>query len=250
VLEWGVDAVLLWWEPGAFPESLCAEYLAEAKPTPVLFLGSGAPPVAEVDAVWFDLYAAGRLSAEYLVASGHRQIAVLGGRRVREDPRAAAVHDLLHDHGLSAPLVIAEEGHPNTPSVTLAPLGNGNDAALQLGRSAVRTALLQADQDIPTALVAVNDLMALGALRAIADLGLRVPQDISVVSCDATWVAPNLAPALTAVTMPFAELARTGATLLARRLNPSGDEESLAPQRTILTPELILRESVAAPRTR
>lgn len=101
--------------------------------------------------------------------------------------------------------------------------------------------LLQAH---PTAIVVINDLLALGVLRAIANAGLRVPEDISVASFDDIDMAAYLNPALTTVRMDAEELGRAAIRIILNRLrNPK-----LPPQQVTIASDLVLRASTGKTR--
>jgi DNA-binding LacI/PurR family transcriptional regulator len=91
----------------------------------------------------------------------------------------------------------------------------------------------------PTALIAINDLLAIGVIRAAVDLKLRVPDDLSLVSYDNIPMANYLVPRLTSVTKDARTLGRKAFDLLLTRLqNPD------LPRQQIHSPaRLIIRES-------
>lgn len=90
----------------------------------------------------------------------------------------------------------------------------------------------------PTALLAMNDYVALGALRAATDLGLSVPQDVSVVSCDAFCHSDFFTPRLTTLNRHDRRLGQYAIELLLARI-----QSTTLPHRPDLSPELLLRES-------
>jgi LacI family transcriptional regulator len=94
----------------------------------------------------------------------------------------------------------------------------------------------------PTALVIANNLMALGTVRAAAELRLRLPEDIALIAFDETEWAPFLAPPLTTVAYPTYELGRTAGELLERRLA----DLTRAPVSVFLPPTLVVRGSCGA----
>ena len=106
---------------------------------------------------------------------------------------------------------------------------------LEGGRRATR-ALLAANLNV-TAIVCVNDVMAVGTLRALRDSGLRVPQDISVTGFDNTKLAQFCNPSLTSVHIPRDEI---GQTIWERLINA---ENTLLEQEFVIDPELVVRES-------
>jgi LacI family transcriptional regulator len=94
----------------------------------------------------------------------------------------------------------------------------------------------------PTAVVAFNDLHATAVLKALDDLGLRVPRDVAVVGQNNQDFTPFLVPPLTTVTHAVQQLGRQGAELLLQRLAWPDDEPWL-PHRIAIEPTLIVRES-------
>lgn len=97
--------------------------------------------------------------------------------------------------------------------------------------------------DPPTAIFAMSNMMMPGVLQALADLGLKVPKDVSVIGIDDFDTAPIMNPPLTVVAVPIAEVAKSAiSTLLdeiATHRPPGGGRE-------IYSPELIVRSSTRA----
>jgi len=94
-----------------------------------------------------------------------------------------------------------------------------------------------------TALVCYNDIAAIGAIRALMDHGLRVPQDVSVVGFDDIQGAAFHNPSLTTIRQPLKQMGITAARVLLQRIR--GQEEF--PDSIAIEPELKVRESTAAP---
>jgi len=107
---------------------------------------------------------------------------------------------------------------------------SGFEAALTLLRPASR----------PTAIFAANDLMAMGAIMAVRELGLGCPEDVSVVGFDNLDLVDLLQPPLTTVQQPVYRLGVTATELLIQRINGLKD----APREILLETELIRRGSV------
>jgi DNA-binding LacI/PurR family transcriptional regulator len=105
------------------------------------------------------------------------------------------------------------------------------------GGSAGMARLLAADPDLD-AVFAASDLMALGALRTLAEAGRRVPEDVAVIGFDDILEAELSTPALTTVRQPLDELGRTMTRMLLARV--AGEEP---PRRTVLPVELVRRAS-------
>ncbi len=93
----------------------------------------------------------------------------------------------------------------------------------------------------PSALFVANNLMLIGVMRALGDLGLRVPEDVSVCSIDDFPWASAFKPALTVVQQPIAEMSEAAFRMLAARLRG----EKGPPQRRLFAPKLIVRKSTA-----
>jgi LacI family xylobiose transport system transcriptional regulator len=105
--------------------------------------------------------------------------------------------------------------------------------------ASARQMLLDRTDDRPTAIVAMSDLMAIGAINAGWDAGLHVGQDLAVVGFDDAPVARFLRPSLTSLRQPIAEVGERLATMLADLC--SG--RSLSERQVLLPPELVVRES-------
>ena len=102
---------------------------------------------------------------------------------------------------------------------------------------------LLASRPRPTAIFVSNNLMMIGLLQAVAQAGLSVPKDISVVSIDDFPWAAGVTPGLTTVRQPVKAIAMSAFDCLAARI--AGDESE--PRRIVLEPELVVRQSCAAP---
>jgi LacI family transcriptional regulator len=107
--------------------------------------------------------------------------------------------------------------------------------SLEGGRLAARTLL--AANPRPTAIVCVNDLTAVGALRELRDRGLRVPEDVSITGFDNVKLAQFCDPPLTTVHIPRDEIGRTICECLMT------DERALRAHEFVIDPELVVRES-------
>jgi DNA-binding LacI/PurR family transcriptional regulator len=92
----------------------------------------------------------------------------------------------------------------------------------------------------PTAIVAANDLLALGAIRACHELKLKVPQDVAIIGFDDIAVAQLVTPALTTLQQPQRQIAREVVALLMHRIQT---KDLSGPRRLAYEPELVIRES-------
>ena len=169
-----------------------------------------------------------RAATEHLVELGHRRIALITGTRgwTATEERVAGYRTALAAAGLRSVDGLVVEGHFTTET--------GHAAAQQLLDLA----------EPPTAIFASNDNMAVGAMRAVLERGLRVPDEISIVGFDDTELARNVFPRLTTVRQPLAELGRTAVSLL-NRLIEGRRTEAL---RIELATRLVVRESTGPAR--
>lgn len=92
----------------------------------------------------------------------------------------------------------------------------------------------------PTAVCAANDMLAMGAMRAFEEYGVRIPSDISLAGMDNIDMGARLKPKLTSVSIAQSEIGRTAAELVVKRLK--GEETGLS-RRIIFEPRLVVRES-------
>ncbi|KKL64205.1 hypothetical protein LCGC14_2167360, partial [marine sediment metagenome] len=113
------------------------------------------------------------------------------------------------------------------------------DQTTQSGREASKQ-FLSLD-DPPTAIFALTDLMAIGALKEIQERGLKVPEDISVIGFDDIPLASLVNPALTTIAQPIYEIGREAMSLLIKNI----EKKHLTKSKIILDTRLIVRESTA-----
>ena len=185
-------------------------------------------PQAGVASVGATNWTGGLTATEHLISLGHRRIAHLGG------PAGAAISQ-ARLHGLRA--AMANPGLPVDPALVVDG-GFGFDAGVELaGR-------LLASDDPPTAIFAVTDVCAFGVVQAARAHGVRVPEDLSVVGFDDTYVARWITPALTTVRTPLQDMGRFALEMLLRLV----DGEVLDPHHIELATQLVVRDSTAPPR--
>ncbi len=173
-----------------------------------------------VDAVLPDNREGGRSIAEHLLSLGHRRIAVASGslQLTTIADRLAGIEEVLADHGMSM-----KDVHVIETEFTRA---GGKIAAARV---------LEEHGDV-TALMTLNDAMATGVLSALRARGVDVPGQISVAGFDDVPVAEDLAPSLTTVRLPMAEM---GEMALRMALRP----RSSKPRRKLTGHTLVVRDS-------
>jgi LacI family transcriptional regulator len=173
--------------------------------------------------IGFDSQAATRAMAEHLIGLGHRNFGLIstpheGNDRARE--RTAGVRSALQAHGLQL-----QDSH-----IQFAPID------LAAGRSAMERLLALPDR--PTAVVATNDVVAVGGLMACRAAGVNVPAEMSITGVDNTDLGATQIPGLSSIRTPIAEIGRIAASYLIARLD---GEEVEFPQE--LPFEIVLRGS-------
>ncbi|MPY50514.1 LacI family transcriptional regulator [Streptomyces sp. K1PN6] len=177
--------------------------------------------------VEFDNEAGARAITGHLLSAGHRRIVFLGGLpgNTALDARVAGYRAALAEHGL--------------------PTDAAHVIDCGLGRAAGHRAmseLLKNTREF-TAVFAGDDMVAAGALRAIADAGLRVPHDISVVGYNDIPLAEDFNPPLTTVRTPAEELGRAAVRIALR------DPDHTAGTHHLLGTHIVVRDSVQPPPT-
>ncbi|OJX97048.1 MAG: hypothetical protein BGO96_03095 [Micrococcales bacterium 73-15] len=172
----------------------------------------------------------GRLAAERLIAAGHRRIGFLGPE-TSDEP---SVVSLRHAGYLAA---LAEHGIDDYDASRLL-------CEVNFGEARALAADLLADPRGFTAFVTTADVIAAGLIKGFADVGLRVPDDISLTGFDDTALAEMVTPAITTVHQDTAAKAGGAVDLLFDRMG--GGESTLR----VVDPWIVDRESVAPPRVR
>jgi len=173
---------------------------------------------------------AATLALEHLYRLGHRRIALMKGQTFSSDTetrwqaitRAARQLRLAIKPGL----VVQLEGEAPTP-----------DPGYQ-----VMQKLLVSEPNF-TALFSFNDISAIGAIRALREAGLRVPEDVSVVGFDDIQSAAFQNPGLTTVRQPLRRMGEIAAATLLQRISNPG--QTGLTKTIVVEPELVVRESTA-----
>jgi LacI family transcriptional regulator len=172
---------------------------------------------------------AGALEAmQHLLGLGHRRIAAITG-----PPGWLATEARLRSYYTA----LAAAGIPPDPELLVT-----SDYEFAPGVAAAAT-LLDVPEP-PTAIFAFNDAIAIGAIRAAHQLGLAVPQDLSIVGFDDIKSAAMVTPALTTIRQPLGEMGHAAVSLVLRLL----EREPLETVQLELATRLVVRDSTAAPR--
>ena len=196
-----------------------------SREVPIVLVGREARG-PDVDSVTNDDRAGAEVAVEHCVSLGHRRIAHIDG-----------------GHGAGAPA--RRHGY----EAAMKRLGLGDLVSVVSGTYTEEGGhtgclLLLAQKPRPTAIFAANDLAAIGALNAIEESGLKVPDDVSLVGYDNTSLAALRHISLTTIHQPRLEMGQLALSTLLERVDQDREE----PRRVILSPSLVVRASTAPPR--
>lgn len=207
-------------------------HLLERRGLPYVMVDSD--PVEGVACVNVDDEAGAYKAMSYLLRRGHRQIGLLGIRspqRGRWEKYSGTLHRRMEGYARAA----AESGLP---------IGDGGirliecDVSAEGGQAGLQRLLKRGPR--PTAVIAMSDVIAIGAMEAALEQGFHVPADLSFIGFDDIPEAAWVRPPLTTVQQPGKEKGRTAASLLLGLLARTD-----VPRHVVLNTELIERESVA-----
>jgi LacI family transcriptional regulator len=177
----------------------------------------------ELDTVTTDNFQGGLIATQHLLSLGHRLIGCITGPSniTPSADRVTGYRLALQQAGLlvDESLLVRGDFHP----------ASGYQGALHLLQRHPR----------PTAIFACNDMMAIGAIRAASQLGLRVPGDVSIIGFDEIELGSYTNPPLTSVSQPKQEIGQLTVNLLLDRIQ----DPSIPPRREVLPARLVIRES-------
>jgi LacI family transcriptional regulator len=176
--------------------------------------------------VVLDYNRAARLALQHLLDGNHKDIAYLRGRPTSADAedRWRAVCEMGVELGIPIRSEMVLQLDPKQPPI-------------QQGYQLTRDLLARGNAF--TALFAYNDIVAIGAIRALRDANLRVPEDVSVVGFDDIRGATYLVPSITTVRQPLQKMGEIAAETLVKRIEGEGE----SPEEIRIEPEFIVRES-------
>jgi DNA-binding LacI/PurR family transcriptional regulator len=179
-------------------------------------------PTISIHSVSIDDFVGGYEAAKHLLGLNHRRIGLIVEDIRCAKERLRGFNQALEDQELQQldeSLVLLGE----------ASVQNGKKLALQLLK----------EKEPPTAIFATNDLLAIGTMQAAHELGLKVPQDLSVIGFDNTVLATITDPPLTTVAQPMEQMGRQILDLLVQEIKG----ELTHKHRIVLLPELVVRKS-------
>jgi LacI family transcriptional regulator len=175
---------------------------------------------------------AAELAIDHLTGLGHRRIALIKGQAFSSDtePRWTAIKFAAAKAKLKL--------HPDLVAQL-----EGDSPSHEPGYIAAQG--LMASKTLFTAIFAFNDVSAIGAIRAVREAGLRVPQDVSIVGFDDVQSAAFQNPGLTTVRQPLRTMGTLAAEAILRQI--ASPTERPSSRQVVVDPELIVRESTCPP---
>ncbi len=207
------------------------------RPIPLVFVDRDATPGSS--SVTLDDRGGAAQGAEHLLGLGHRHVGILtmafaGPHGIVQDVAAHAADHVAHERAV---------GWVETLTA-----GGARVRAVQVKENTEQdayegaTLLLDVD-DHPTAILCFSDLMAWAAIRAATDLGLRVPQDVSVVGFDDAQLARRVRPSLTTIRQDVVAKGRVAAAQLTRAIEHRRHGEPVEAAQVVMPTELVVRYS-------
>ena len=220
LLEMRTDAVIL-----GGPHLGIGPIARAAKAVPVVLVGRSSRAKG-VDSVANDERSGAGLAVEHLASLGHKRIAHIGGGRSEAGGpgRSSAYRHSMTSHRLERYIQVIDRGATEE---------DGFHGARELFKT--RTP--------PTAIFCFNDLVALGALQALTQMGLKVPQDVSLIGYDNTHITALEFINMSTIDQPRFEIGERAVQLAVERLDAGRTE----PRRVTVKPALIPRGTTAPP---
>jgi len=205
----------------------------------VAFDQSEAPgTTTPIDCIGVDNVQASRLLTKHIIALGHRRIGFISGPIVtvsRKDRLLGYRQSLEEAKLVFDPTLIWEGVSENF----------GDTSSIKLGRLGAHELLCLPEP--PTAIITINDMYAFGVYAGARDLGIGIPDGVSVAGIDNISLSEIVVPPLTTIQQPIREIARLAVERLVARIEGQRD---IPPEHRLLPPELIVRESTAPPKTK
>jgi DNA-binding LacI/PurR family transcriptional regulator len=193
-------------------------------------------PGDTISSVMVDNETGGRLALEHLHKLGHRKIAFIRGPKMLIDsaPRWKGIQKFAASAGLEIDTNLVMQ----LPDVV--DPNSGFEGGLRLTEELLRR------RKKFTALMAFDDLTALGAIRALTNSGVKVPEQCSVVGFDDVALAATSAPSLTTVRQPLEAMGNLAVNIVMEGINTAQEKRDWVISHHRTTPELVIRESTRA----
>ena len=208
---------------------MCSEYLPDSlnvltnfESIPMVVMDWG--PNAHTDIIQDNSFDGGYLATKHLIENGHKHIGIISGE-LTKTPAKTRYEGFLH--------AMKESGLTVNPDWVMEGFFEPED-----GYECMNKILRQTE--LPTAVFCCNDVMALGAISAIGEKGLRVPDDISIIGYDNIHASRFYSPPLTTIHQSKSRLGVQAVNLLFERINHKSDQRETIE----IHPELVIRKSV------
>ncbi|RXT05285.1 LacI family DNA-binding transcriptional regulator [Ammoniphilus sp. CFH 90114] len=180
-------------------------------------------PDPDIPSISIDNESASRKITNHLISLGHRRIAHITGdmRRLQSQTRLSGYKQALYQHGIPVEESLIQEG------------------GYQFEDGYLAAQKLLSFEKLPAAIYGGNDNVAIGALKAVQDAGLRVPEDIAVVGFDDVEMSSFTTPRLTTIHQPRFEIGKRAMEFLLKKIK----QEKIDRPHIILEDHLVVRES-------
>lgn len=190
---------------------------------PVVFIATSTV-LNNIDCLKIDDYYGVVIGIEHLIKLGHKKICYIGDHLT--ESRLKAYTDTLIKNNVEIDKSLIKISEQRFEAC---------------GYSSMKSIL--SSSNIPTAVFAAYDDIAIGAMKAILEHGLSIPEDISIIGMDNVTICPYLPKRLTTVSNPIREMAEVSVSILIRKVE---DNAFTVVQHVVLKPELIIRETTAS----
>lgn len=185
-----------------------------------------------IDSISMDNFQAGKLAADFLLQQGCKNIvfATIKGNITSRNNKILGFLDSLKSAGLSTKNRIIEG---------TAQFAYGDSELAEIGKL-LANEIIKNNKALPDGIVAINDMLAIGIISELTRLGVKIPQDISVIGIDNMFLDAVFSPSLTSIASPLSDMA----TLMVDRLIAMLNGDKMEPGEFLFKPYLVKRESV------
>ena len=185
-----------------------------------------------IDSISMDNFKAGEVAASFLIQQGLRDLVfvTIHGDFLSRINKISGFKHALRTYGINdidTELVIKETDD------------FGDADLIRIGSKAADI-LLKNRKKLPSGIVAINDMVALGMISRFQSLGIKVPDEVSIIGIDDTYLSPLMSPPLTTVASPLNKMAQQ----MLKRLISRVEGTSLKPKEFLYMPKLVCRKSV------
>jgi len=185
-----------------------------------------------IDSISMDNFQAGKLAADFLLQQGCKNIVfvTIKGNITSRNNKILGFLDSLKSAGLSTKNRIIEG---------TAQFAYGDSELAEIGKL-LANEIIKNNKTLPDGIVAINDMLAIGIISELTRLGVKIPQDISVIGIDNMFLDTLFSPSLTSIASPLSDMA----TLMVDRLIAMLNGDKMEPGEFLFKPYLVKRESV------